>query len=156
MAKSNRISKYDFSLLFQKIGLHDGQFIDRLYIAADKQRNGEVRPQDIITSVALLVPPDQKDEPLSLLFDLWDRDADGALTQEEFCQFYKYVRRKDPNAYSLLISSSEKEPYRPGNLRRQVGNKMCTCGTVTADRSLFVAEAALKVLDAIDSRPEIA
>ena len=118
LAKKKHISKYDFSLLFQKLGLHDGAFVDRLYIAAHQHSSGEIRPQDIITSVALLVP-DQQDELLSLLFDLWDRDATGSLSAEEFCEFYQCVRRKDPNSYSLLVSSSEKEPFKPEHLVRQ-------------------------------------
>jgi Ca2+-binding EF-hand superfamily protein len=118
LAKNGRISKYDFSLLFQKMGLVEGQFIDRLYIAAGKQSNGELRPQDIITSVALLVPGEQE-ELLALLFDLWDRDQDGSLTEAEFCQFYDYVRNSDPNSYSQLVSSSEREPFKPENLMRQ-------------------------------------
>jgi len=115
MKDNNRISKYDFSLLLQKMGLHEAALMDRLYVASDKG-GGEVNAQELITSIMLLIPEPDQSKMLDMLFNLWDRDSDGKLSREEFCMFYAYVRGSDPNAYSLLVSNEMKEPLKPSRL----------------------------------------
>ena len=116
LAKNKRIGKYDFSLLIQKLGVQEPGLIDRLYVAADKG-NGEPRVQEIITSIALLIPePDQR-KLLDLLFVAWDRDGKNALNLEEFRNFYSYVRCSDPNSYSLLVPSEVRHPIQPEPMR---------------------------------------
>lgn len=100
--KSKHISRYDFSLLLQKLGIHDASLIDRLYVATDKG-GGEMKPEEMITSVVLMMHESDQKKILQVLFKLWDRDVDGKLSKAEFIDFYSYVRRTDPNAYSLLV-----------------------------------------------------
>eukprot|EP00802_Teleaulax_amphioxeia_P004327 Tamp_04331.p1 GENE.Tamp_04331~~Tamp_04331.p1 ORF type:complete len:794 (-),score=155.13 Tamp_04331:646-3027(-) len=133
-----RMSKYDFSLMMQGLGVHQPSFVDRLYVASECG-DGAVSAEEMITSVAMLVPDADQKQLLELLFRVWDRDNDRKLSREEFCRFYTYVRSKDPNSYSLLV-----EPETRALLEPKISQSMAE--EFVADRASVSQEEFLEAL----------